>query len=211
MIRNILPGLATLALAASATANFVGPTARVTSTVATGLQGQQLRVYRIFLDFDAVNPNAFALLAVSNHFVVSGSMAGVMHADEDLSWNPAVTNTAIASIDSYVTISGLTGGAAGTALDPSFGIGLGSTIPSLAGWYDVTPQLANSAASIKVMQIALGIDDPGYTASIRVGYKQTGTTTPIFNNLTYSIGSVVPAPSVLGLLALVGLVQRRRR
>jgi hypothetical protein len=211
MRQLLLTALASFALAGSAAANFTGPNVRVTSTEALGLQGQPLRVYSVFLDFDPIDPDAYTLLAVYNHRVVSGSMAGVMHADQELSWNPTVTNTAIASIDSFVTISGLGGAASGTALDPSFGTGIGSVIPSLAGWYDMTPQIANSAASIKVMQIALGADDPGYTASVRVGYKRSGTTTPLFTNLEYSITTVVPAPGALALFAFVGLAARRRR
>ena len=201
---------ATLLLAASASAGFSTPNVRVTSADAIGQQGQALRIYSVFVDFDAANPSAFTLLSVYNHSVTSGSMSGVLHADESASWNPLLTTSSIASIDSFVTISGLTGSGAGTALDPNFGDGLGSTIPNLAGWYDATPQTAIVGASIKVMQIALAAEDAGFTASLRVGYKVSGTTSARFSDVGYSIGSVVPAPGALALLGLAGVALRRR-
>ena len=160
------------------------------------------------------------MLNIIGHTVTAGSMSGVEHNDfGGGTWNPGLTILPDQlGNDSYVTVTGLAGAAAGTNLDPSFGSGLGATIPTGAGWLTSNPgsPILFTGGRIKIMQVAgtTYSNGPGgafYTGRLTVGYKaNANSTTPLYaENLSYTIG--VPAPGALALLGLAGLAGRRRR
>ncbi len=191
----IVSGLALSAgIAASAHAEFTGFTVESMGNVGGN------DVYRVYL-------NAL------KHNVTAGDMSGVLHNDfGGGSWNPTLTllPDQVAN-DSFVTISGLTGVAASTNLDPSFGTGAGSAIPTNAGWFNANPGtniVVGAAGRVMIMQVALAAGNAGYTASLEVGYKESASaTTPLFGSGSYTI----PAPGALALLGAAGLMGRRRR
>ena len=118
--------------------------------------------------------------------------------------------------DSYVTMQGINL-SWGTAMDPSFTPSWGATandIPTAAGWYDSTPGTANvvgATQKVKLLQISrVAGNMAAFTANITMGYKATGTTTPLFGFGSFSIGTV-PAPGAIALLGLAGAFGRRRR
>ena len=160
------------------------------------------------------------MLNIIGHTVTAGSMAGVQHNDfGGGTWSPTLTilPDQLAN-DSYVTVTGQAGAAAGTNLDPSFGAGTGSVIPTGAGWLTANPgsPILFTGGRIKIMQVAgeTYSNGPGgafYTGRLTVGYKlNSSSTTPLYaENLSYTIG--VPAPGALALLGLAGLAGRRRR
>ena len=160
------------------------------------------------------------MLNIIGHTVTAGSMSGVEHNDfGGGTWNPGLTilPDQLAN-DSYVTVTGLAGAAAGTNLDPSFGAGTGAAIPNGAGWLTSNPgtPILFTGGRIKIMQVAgtTYSNGPGgafYTGRLTVGYKaNANSTTPLYaENLSYTIG--VPAPGALALLGLAGLAGRRRR
>jgi hypothetical protein len=164
-------------------------------------------VFQVFANFDA---STDILLSVLKHNVTSGSMSGVLHNDAITvnggagSWNPAFTlNAQQRANDSFVTISGLTGANAQTSFDPGFGDGFGPVIPNGypdgAGWYNsspfTNPIVIGTSLRIMIMQVALAIGDPGYTASLEVAYKANASdTTALFGAGIYTI---VPTPATL--------------
>ena len=82
-------------------------------------------VYSVYVLSDSPSD---VLLSAYRHNVLSGSMSGVEHVDlGDGSWQPAFTSLSSAGYDSFVTMTGLTGSASATSLDPGFGGGTGST------------------------------------------------------------------------------------
>lgn len=159
------------------------------------------------------------MLNVIGHTTTAGSMAGVEHNDfGGGTWSPTLTilPDQLAN-DSYVTVTGQAGAAAGTNLDPSFGAGTGAAIPNGAGWLTANPgsPILFSGGRIKIMQVAgssFSQSAVGYTARLTIGYKaNANSTTPLYaENLTYTIG-LVPAPGALALLGIAGLAGRRRR
>ena len=73
------------------------------------------------------------MLNVIGHTTTAGSMAGVEHNDfGGGTWSPTLTilPDQLAN-DSYVTVTGQAGAAAGTNLDPSFGAGTGALLAKL--------------------------------------------------------------------------------
>jgi hypothetical protein len=175
------------------------------------------------------------LLNMIGHQVIAGDMMEVRHTDsfvDDTSaspghWNASYTSASTASTsnqykDSYVTITGKTGAASSTSLDPSFGSGVNDpanpAIPAAAGWYTANPavDILITGGKIKVMQIAVVADADGdqnwYTGKMSVGYKLQGTTSPLYAmNLTYNIAIPIPAPGALALLGFAGAFGSRRR
>ena len=195
-----------VALGASAAAHaaFTGFSVTTVGTVA----GRD--VYQVYANFDAPTD---IILNVLKHNVTAGNMGNVVHNDfGGGSWNPTLTllPEQVAS-DSFVTVSGLTGVAASTNLDPGFGTGQGSTIPANAGWFNSNPSsniVVGASLRIMIMQVALKAGTKGYSASLEVGYKESPQATqPLFGSGSYTI----PAPGALALLMAAGALRRRRR
>jgi hypothetical protein len=195
-----------VALGASAAAHaaFTGFSVTSVGTVA----GRD--VYQVYANFDAPTDIILNLL---KHNVTAGNMSNVVHNDfGGGTWNPTLTllPEQVAN-DSFVTVSGLTGVAASTNLDPSFGTGTGSVIPTNAGWFNSNPSsniTVGSSLRIMIMQVALNAGSAGYTASLEVGYKESAQATiPLFGSGSYTI----PAPGALVLAFASGALRRRRR
>lgn len=132
------------------------------------------------------------MLNVIDHTVVSGSMAGVQHNDfGGGTWRPGLTilPDQIAN-DSFVTISGATGAAANTELDPSFGSGLGPVIPNGGGWYTSNPDspILFIGGRVKIIQVA-GPASLSFSGRVSIGYKLSPfSALPLFAfDLTYMI------------------------
>lgn len=202
----IVSGIALSAgIATSANAAFTGFTVQ---NVGSG-GGVGVNVYRVYANFSAPTD---ILLNVLKHNVTSGSMNALHNDFGGGTWNPTLTllPDQVAN-DSFVTVTGLTGVAASTNLDPSFGTGAGGAIPANAGWFNANPSnniVVGSSLRIMIMQVALVVGNPGYTASLEVGYKESPSATqPLFGSGTYTI----PAPGALALLGAAGLMGRRRR
>ena len=132
------------------------------------------------------------LISVYNHSVIAGSMASVVYSDNlGGTWRPTFTPASSAAFDSFVTVTGISGLAASTELDPSFGTGSGSTIPANAGWYATNPTALTAfgpTGRIKILQVAGTALQP-FQAQLRIAYKvspasSTVVLTPV---LTYSV------------------------
>ena len=124
--------------------------------------------------------------------------------------------------DSFVTIGYGVGAAAatnGTALDPSFGNGLGAYVPLDAGWYNGNPDDAQYAADGRVHVGRFVFETSRVEAAGAIGFFEfdaeigynngpgSGETFFGADNYTWD----VPAPGALALLGIGGLVARRRR
>jgi hypothetical protein len=122
----------------------------------------------------STNPSN-GLLQVLFHEVVSGSMEAVLHSDAeaDGSWNPNLTMPASAAADSFVTISGVSGDASQTLLDPKFNSAAGSVIPPRAGWFCANPLNPPTFAGgrIRIMQVAGGAG-LSYCGKLSIGFKR---------------------------------------
>lgn len=202
----IVSGIALSAgIATSANAAFTGFTVQ---NVGSG-GGLGVSVYQVYANFSAPTD---ILLNVLKHNVTSGTMNALHNDFGGGIWNPSLTilPDQVAN-DSFVTVTGLTGVNAQTNLDPSFGTGLGGAIPANAGWFNSNPSsniVVGSSLRIMIMQVVLVVGNPGYTASLEVGYKLSPSATqPLFGSGTYTI----PAPGALALLGAAGLMGRRRR
>lgn len=221
--------LSTLAAAGStcgAFADFIG----IETEFAGVFAGRN--VYRVYA---VANQADDVILNVFDHRVLAGSMAGVAHTDSYENpntgeftghWNASYTSASSAATsnrwsDSFVTVSGLTGGNSQTALDPSFVPGTAGPIPNNGGWYTSNPgspivvgtagQQSGNNWRLMIMQVAgNGIN---YDAQLTLGWKQnTGSSTASFTlNQFYTI----PAPGAVALLSIAGLATgmsgRRRR
>lgn len=168
-----------------------------------------VNVYRVYANFSAPTD---ILLNALKHNVTSGAMTAVHNDFGGGTWNPSLTiNPEQAANDSFVTVSGLTGVGAQTNLDPSFGTGLGPSIPTNAGWFNSNPSsniVVGSSLRIMIMQVALKGGTKGYTASLEVGYKESPSATqPLFGSGTYTI----PAPGALAIAVAAGALRSRRR
>ena len=223
----------------------LGAAAFITSTASatvTGLSAQLVGtvsgrdIYSVFVNSNGPNASGMSdiLLYMISHQVVDGTMANVQHTDSYVNsfgqavgnWNPSYTSASTVATsnkwkDSYVTITGRTGGSSWTSLDPSFGSGASNpanpAIPPNAGWYTGQPaiDIVITGGKIKVMQLAVTAT-PGhayqYTGKVPVGYKLQGTSSLLYAmNLTYVIGTPIPAPSAVALIGVGGLLGGRRR
>lgn len=117
------------------------------------------------------------------------------------------------SNDSFVTIGYGVGASAAlnaTALDPNFldaTSGLGSTVPTDAGWYNGNPSTTISGDSILIGQFVFS-GDLVFSFSGSLGFKDNAATSDVeFGSGSWSI----PSPGALALLGLGGIVARRRR
>lgn len=175
-------------------------------------------VFRVYAEFNQADD---ILLNFFNHQTTVGSQAGVLHDDfASGSWNPNYTFLpAQAQHDTFVTMNGQYGANSSTALDPSFGLGAGSTVPFNAGWYTSNPgtpivvgqvatEVVDGIYRCMIMQVGMQYGSDGWTASLVAGYKQnTSATTPSFGYGSYTI----PAPGAVALLGIAGVMHRRRR
>lgn len=220
MTRFVLASVVASTLAASASASFTGFESVRTITAAGNTQ------YKLYANFSAGNYvflNAFS-------WANTGAALNARHQDaaEDLDGNPSqswsasvnLLGTAARDNDSWVTASG-SGTSAGNdaSLDPGFNPSNGNSIPNGAGWFDATPGTANVIAAggasgyrMLLMQIVRNGNDADLFATFYVknSFKLAGTTTALFGEGTFTIGSV-PAPGALALLGLAGMAGRRRR
>lgn len=188
-----------------------------TTTYAGGTDGYS--VYQVWARFSEADD---VLLNFFDHTTVSGSQDGVSHSDAASgSWSPTFTTPDSAMFDSFVTMNGLVGADGSTVLDPSFGMGLGATIPFHAGWYASSPWnpivagdagvLQGGLYSIMIMQVALANGATGWTATLTAGWKEDSV--PQMADFGYG-SFTVPAPGALALLGVAGLrlhLRGRRR
>ncbi len=220
---------------------LLGATALITSSASATVTGLSVEmtyhaasnrdVYSVFVNSSGPTAGGVhdVMLNMIGHSMLTGSMSGVQHSDsfiDDSSmpvghWNASYTSASTGAAsnqwrDSFVTVTGKTGAASSTSLDPSFGSGVFNSaspnIPAAAGWYTANPavDILITGGKIKVMQFAVAHNDAGWTGKVSVGYKLQGTTTALYAmNLTYSVG--IPAPGAFALLGLAGLVSSRRR
>jgi hypothetical protein len=171
-------------------------------------------VWEIRANFNSTGLSAgqqWVFLNAFNWTTLGGSLSA-LHSDGASSWDAAFTNAGNSSTDSFVTATGTYG--SGTALDPNFNPGSGSSIPALAGWYDCTPGVNNlvdtNNMSIMVAQIVRSPMASLYVGSLELTYKASGTAVGIFGNGTFVIPGI-PAPGAVALAGLAGLTGRRRR
>lgn len=147
-----------------------------------------------------LNPNpAHRLLAMAGHVVTSGSMASVQHSDlngaQGGTWDPRPTSAATRAFDSFVTIGGSGGFSDTTTLDPGFGPGYGSGIPSGAGWFRQGNPLFVAAVPftggrIRVMQVAgssLSSSATPFSGGVDAIYYLDSAQQTYAPNLTYTV------------------------
>ena len=219
MTNNFILGTTTaLVLTGTASAEFLG----FDGFYSVNDDGNNVvQMFAVFENADAVALNIFN----ANVYVVGGEF---IHNDVQIgaggTWNPTasldIPGFSDSSNDSYVTIGYGVGADAslnGTALDPGFGSGLGSTIPVGAGWYNGNPsneQVASefgggfngrSGYAVMLGQFVWS-DGMNFCFEGEIGYK-SGAGTDIY------FGSDVcfPTPGTLALLGLGGCATRRRR
>ena len=132
-------------------------------------------------------------------------------------WNPTasldIPGFSDSENDSYVTAGYGVGAEAalnGTALDPNFlngNGGLGSTIPTDAGWYNGNPGFNVTGTRILIGQFVYA-DGLDFAFTGKIGYKESDASSEVgFGEGTWA----VPSPGALALLGLSALVARRRR
>ena len=186
----------------------------------------------------AVYDTADIALNVFNAQIVTKDAGGFNQSDVQIgaggTWAPNasldIPGFADSSIDSFGTIGYGVGAAAatnGTALDPTFlneSGGLGAYVPSGAGWYNGNPSNEQTAGSVDgigdyavfVGQFAFAtsrVEAAGalnfFIFDCEMGSKNI--TGDVFFGGDAYVWDAIPAPGSLALLALGGLVARRRR
>jgi len=206
---------APLLAAASASAGFVGYSV---NSAANG----NLVTYRVSAQFNSSNDTV--LRAFQLH-AVQGDLGGFYHNDivssgtttAAGSWN---ANFGLgANDDSYLVIGGNAGLNAGNSTVPDAGWINGWNTPAIpdyttsgiAGYYNsVTENMqgkADANGRVLLAQFVLAANSASKTISLKIEHNTTfGSPT------TVSTGSFsIPAPGALALLALAGIVGRRRR
>ena len=213
-------GLALTSVAAADFDGFRGEASRYNDGVT---EWQVINMYADFTD------DSFAVLNVFNADIATRDQLGFNHNDladaQGGSWKPSfsfnVPGVYDPMRDSYVTIGYGVGAEAAlnqTALDPSFGTGLGANIPFGAGWFNLTPDTPQYAAggSVHIGQFvwdsARSDGDPVafFVFEADVGYN-SGPGTEVSFGYGYSYVWDIPAPGAIALLGMGGLVARRRR
>ena len=207
-----------LSVASIASADFIG----FDGVVSTNSQGNNVvQMYGVYDTSDAVVLNVFG--------ADIGAPVGFTHNDVQVgnggSWKPDasldIPNFADSSNDSYVTVGygvGADAGTNGTALDPSFGTGLGGTIPVGAGWYNGNPNAPQTVEAfgggydgLSGYAVMLGqfvfSGDLIFEFTADIGANSGSGSEVVFGQDTF----IIPAPGALALLGLGGLVARRRR
>lgn len=200
----------TLALAggsATASAAFTGFSVQYAGV------NQGVQVYYVFANFSESDD---AIVSFEDFELLEGSMSGVAHADNSgmqtgAAWDPRHSLGSQASRDSFVTVNGVIGSNSVTVLD-DFGSAMG--IPNGAGWYSSGPIVAvGSTNRVRIAQFAGNFSNGnGFLAGLEINYRDSVNSTSTMSGFgTFLIGSAVPGPGALALVAIAGLRRSRRR
>ncbi len=200
----------TLAIAggtATASAAFTG-----FSVDYVGVNGG-VQVYWLVANFSQSDD---VIIGLNNFQLVQGSMSGIVHSDNTglqsgAAWDPTHTIGAQVGRDSFVTINGVTGANSVTMLD-DFGSAAG--IADGAGWYSSGPLSAVGATyRVRIAQFAGNFaNGNGFLASLEINYRDSMNSSSTMSGFgTFLVGSAVPGPGALALVALAGLGRSRRR
>ena len=200
----------TLALAggsATASAAFTGYSVQYAGV------NQGVQVYWVFANFSESDD---AIVGFTDFELLEGTMSGVAHLDNSgmqtgAAWDPRHTLGSQASRDSYVTVNGAIGSSSVTVLD-DFGGAMG--IPNGAGWYSSGPITAvGSLNRVRSAQFAGNFSNGnGFLAGLEISYRDSVNSSSTMSGFgTFLIGSAVPAPGALALVAIAGLRRSRRR
>ena len=200
----------TLAIAggtATASAAFTG----FSFTFAGTSGGAQ--VYWVFANFNQADD---VIVSLDDFELIEGSMSGIAHIDNSglqggAAWDPRHTLGSQVSNDSFVTINGVTGSSSVTMLD-DFGSARG--IANGAGWYSSGPLSAvGTTNSVRIAQFAGNFAaGNGFLAGLEINYRDSMNSSNTISGFgTFLIGSAVPGPGALALVALAGLTRSRRR
>ena len=231
-ITTTLPLLATVGLAAAASADITGAYV-VSYTVMTedfGGTAVSVNVQDLYLSSDDA---ADTVLNVYNLDLVAAARVDYFQSATGTGWLPSnlggiFDTPALRLADSFVTIGGFAqdtlvpeqapGAGSGTGLDPNFGGNSALRPGTDAGWFNSSPPSLNG----QVGQVATEIG--GLDLGVLIGrfsfdgdFDLGGSTLEVTWN--QGIGTageqasitVVPAPGALALLGLAGLAGRRRR
>lgn len=200
----------TLALAgatATASAAFTGYSVQY-----AGMMGG-VEVYSVFANFNQADD---VIVSFEDFAVLEGSMSGIVHADNSglpsgAAWDPRHSIGSQVSRDSFVTVNGVIGSNSITVLD-DFGTAVG--IADGAGWYANGPLTAVGVTNrVRIAQFAGNFaNGNGFLAALDITYRDSlNSTTTMSGFGTFLIGSAVPGPGALALMALAGFGRSRRR
>ena len=200
----------TLALvggSATASAAFTG-----FSVQYAGMNGGS-HIYWLFANFNETDD---AIVSFTDFELLEGSMSGIMHSDSSgmqsgAAWDPRHTLGSQASNDSFVSINGVIGSNSVTVLDD---FGGANGIPDGAGWYSSGPATAvGSASRVRIAQFAGNFGNGnGFLAGLEINYRDSVNSSNTMSGFgTFLIGSAVPGPGALALVAIAGLRRSRRR
>ena len=214
---------ASLALTSAAVAEFTGFSGALTRYDDGVTEWQVLDLYATF---DTVDTEA--VLNVFNADISTSDGLGFNHNDladaQGGSWKPSFSFEVPFAYDpmrdSYVDVGYGVGALAAlnqTALDPNFGTGLGATIPSGAGWFNLTPDNARWAGEGGlhighfVWEASRSDSDPFYFFSFEadIGYNEGPGSEVSFGEGSYIW--FIPGPGALAVFGLGGLTIRPRR
>jgi hypothetical protein len=193
---------------ATASAAFTGFTVQYAG-VNNGSQ-----IYWLFANF---NESDDAIVSFNGFQTVDGSMAGVTQFDNSglpsgAAWDPRHTvSSQQVSSDSFVSVNGVIGSNSVTALS-GFGSAVG--IANGASWSNSgTLTAVGSSNRVRIAQFAGQFaNGNGFLASLQIAYRDSvNSTGSLSGSGTFLIGSAVPGPGALALLALAGFGRSRRR
>ena len=231
-ITNTLPMIATLGLAAAASADMTGAYVVSYSVTAEDFGGGSVtvNVQDLYMSSD---DSADTLLNVFNMNLASTAQVDYFQSATGTGWLPnnlggIFDNPAIRLADSFVTVGGFAqdtllpeqapGAGSGTGLDPNFGGNSALRPGADAGWFNSSPPSLNG----QVGQVAAA--GGGLGLGVLIGrfsfdgdFDLIGSTLEVTWN--QGIGTpgdqaaftVTPAPGAMALLGLAGLAGRRRR
>jgi hypothetical protein len=218
MTRNFIIGsTSALLLSGAASADFINFDG-VLSTNSAG--NNVVMMYGVYDNSDAVALNVF------NADI--GSENGFIHNDVQVAaggtWNPTasldIPNFSDSSNDSYVSIGygvGTEAASNSTSLDPGFGTGIGGTIPVDAGWFNGNPTSEQTASAFAggingISGFAVMIGQFVFTGDVFVFDAEMAANIGAGTEVSFGAGFFeIPAPGVLALLGLGGIIGRRRR
>ena len=232
-IANTLPMIATLGLAAAASADMTGAYVVSYSVTAEDFGGTSvsMNVQDLYMSSDDA---ADTLLNVFNMNLASTAEVDYFQSATGTGWLPSnlggiFDNPAIRLADSFVTIGGFAqdtllpeqapGAGAGTGLDPNFGGNSALRPGTDAGWFNSSPPNLNG----QVGQVAAAGGGLGLGVLIgRFAYDgdadMSFSTLEVTWNQGLGTGGVqgefivnVPAPGAMALFGLAGFAARRRR
>ena len=232
-IANTLPMIATLGLAAAASADMTGAYVVSYSVTAEDFGGTSvsMNVQDLYMSSDDA---ADTLLNVFNMNLASTAEVDYFQSATGTGWLPSnlggiFDNPAIRFADSFVTIGGFAqdtllpeqapGAGAGTGLDPNFGGNSALRPGTDAGWFNSSPPNLNG----QVGQVAAAGGGLGLGVLIgRFAYDgdadMSFSTLEVTWNQGLGTGGVqgefivnVPAPGAMALFGLAGFAARRRR